>query len=344
MTRPIGYYVHHHGAGHRARATIVADAADGRITLLGTGLAGKVGSHRYVDLPDDRRDAAFDGDDASANRPDALHYAPTDHAGIRRRVAAMTAWIAEARPALMVVDVSCEVAMLARLASVPTAYVRLAGIRDDTPHREAFRGATLLVSPFAEALDDPATPDWVREKTLYCPGLVERPAAGAVEPGSVLVVIGQGGAMGDGAAWGRAARATPERMWTVIGPCSVPPELPRNLALAGWVADAAQRIATAEIVVGGAGDGVVGAVLAARRPFICIPEARPFAEQHSKAARLAAAGAAVACEQAGVADWPSLLAQAQRIRPEHSAALDDVAGAERLAGHLLALADRETCS
>ncbi|MEG3175583.1 glycosyltransferase [Sphingomonas sp. RB3P16] len=344
MTRAIGYYVHHHGAGHRARAAIVAGAAGGRVTLLGTGLAGKVGPHRSVELPDDRLESTFDGKDATAERPAALHYAPLDHDGIRRRVAAITRWIAEARPAVMVIDVSCEVAMLARLASVATVYVRLGGVRDDVPHREAFRGAAMLVSPFAQALDAPDTAGWVREKTLYCPGLVERPAIRAVEPGSVLVVVGQGGMASDGAAWVRAARATPDRRWTVIGQCSGPDELPGNLTLAGWVDDAPRRIAEAEIVVGSAGDGVVGAVLAAARPFICMPEARPFDEQRCKAASLVAAGAAVLCEQAESADWAALIAQAHQLWPEHSAALDDPAGAARLADHLLALADRTTRS
>jgi hypothetical protein len=43
----------------------------------------------------------------------------------------------------------------------------------------------------------------------------------------------------------------------------------------------------------------VSAVLAARRPFICLPEARPFDEQISKAKRLAAMGRAVVRY-----DWP----------------------------------------
>ena len=230
--------------------------------------------------------------------------------------------------------------MLARLASVATVYVRLGGVRDDVPHREAFRGAAMLVSPFAEALDAPTTADWVRKKTLYCPGLVARPGKQAVAANSVLVVVGQGGATSDGAIWARAARAMPEWTWTVIGPCSAPAQQACNLTLEGWVEDAAQRIAQAGIVVGGAGDGVVGAVLAAGRPFICIPEARPFDEQSCKAAMLVAAGAAVRCEQPGTADWAALIAQADRLRPEHIAALDDETGAARLVDHLLALANR----
>ena len=339
MTRPIGYYVHHHGAGHRARALAVAERAGGRVTLIGTGLAGRTGSNACVDLPDDRLASTFDGDDTGTDRPQALHYAPLDHDGIRRRVAAITQWIAEHRPALMVVDVSCEIAMLARLASVATVVVRLNGRRDDVPHLEAFRAATAIVAPFAAALDDPETPDWVRHKTLYCPGVVDRADPDVAEPGSVLVVAGGGGSPIDAAVWARAARATPDRIWRVIGACTPIADPPGNLAMLGWVDDAATRIARAAIVVGSAGDGVVGAVLAAWRPFVCLPEDRPFDEQHSKARRLVAAGAALTCDDPATADWPALLAEAERLDPAAHAALDDPHGADRLAASMIALAD-----
>ncbi|MEC3912436.1 hypothetical protein U5A82_18735 [Sphingobium sp. CR2-8] len=134
--RPIGYYVHHHGAGHLARARAIAAASGGRVTLLGTGI-GALG----IDLADDRPvSGGFDGVDRADCRPDALHYAPIDHGGVRARTAAILQWIAAQRPSLMVVDVSVEVAMLARLASVPVVYVRLNGDRRDAPHLEAFRG------------------------------------------------------------------------------------------------------------------------------------------------------------------------------------------------------------
>lgn len=109
----------------------------------------------------------------------------------------------------------------------------------------------------------------------------------------------------------------------------------------GWVDDAPARIARAAIVVGSAGDGVVGAVLAARRPFICLPEDRPFDEQRSKAAQLVAAGAALLCEDAVTADWPRLLALAERLDPKAQAALDDPNGAARLAAYVMALANGE---
>ena len=339
MNRPIGYYVHHHGAGHRARAVAIADQAAGRVTLLGTELSGRMGSHRFVDLPDDRIDAAFDGADGGANPPAALHYAPIDHDGIRRRVAAITAWIAEAQPALMVIDVSCEIAMLARLASVPTVYVRLGGRRDDAPHLQAFSAATGIVAPFAAALDDPTMPSWVRRKTAYHPGIVARPAAATIETNSVLVVVGAGGSSTNGTDWARAARAVPDRRWSVIGACKAIEDAPENLTILGWIDDAAARIARAGVVVGSVGNGTLGIVLAARRPFVCIPEARPFDEQRSNARGLVAAGAAVACDDVAGADWRALIAAAERLDRAAAATLDDANGAAHAADYLIALAD-----
>ena len=71
-------------------------------------------------LPDDRLDGGFAGGDGEADRPLAFHYAPLGHPGVRDRMAAIARWAAEADPALLVVDVSVEVALLARLLAVPT--------------------------------------------------------------------------------------------------------------------------------------------------------------------------------------------------------------------------------
>lgn len=330
MDRPIGYYVHHHGDGHRQRALAIAHALGGGITLLGTGLAGRTGGVPAIDLPDDRLSVPLDGH--IAPRPTALHYTPTDHDGIRRRVALIADWIAEARPWLMIVDVSVEIAMLSRLASVPTVYVRLSGTREDYPHAEAFQGALALLAPFPEMLDDDDTPDWIRNKSFYAPGLTQKPCASAEPPDEsmVLVVIGRGGDEADGARWAAAARAVPERQWHLIGPCSIPDALPPNLTLRGWVDDAERLIARAGVVIGAAGDGVVSAVLVHNRPFICLPEPRPFDEQIVKARRLAQLDAAVVRETWPSEDWRDLLNAASRCATRRPAGLDAADGAARV--------------
>ncbi|MFD0933652.1 glycosyltransferase, partial [Methylobacterium trifolii] len=204
MGRPVGYYVHHQGIGHWHRACAIAAAMDRPCTLIGTfadvDTAGAPGP--VIDLPDDRLPddpiSGFDGLDGEADRPQGLHYAPLRHPGIRARMARIAAWAAEADPVLMVVDVSVEVALFARLLSLPTIVVRLAGTRTDPPHREAFRSASRLLAPFPEALDGDRVPDWVRAKTAYAGFLGQGPASGpsCEDDGRIVVVFGRGGAGG----------------------------------------------------------------------------------------------------------------------------------------------------
>ncbi len=339
--RPIGYYVHHHGDGHRRRALAIAARQPGRFVLIGTALVGRTEGLACLDLPDDRLDGTPDEDlDGSDDHARALHYAPLDHDGIRRRTAAIAAWIASVRPALLVVDVSAEIAMLARLASVPTAYVRLNGRRKDPPHLEAFRSARSLIAPFSAELDDDGTPAWVRRKTAFFPGIAAAADIRPAEPGRVAVVFGKGGPPFDGRRLAEASRATPNISWRALGPLQPISDPPANLALLGWVDAAEPEIAAAEIVVGAPGDGLVSAVAAAGKPFVAVIEPRPFDEQRLKAERLRAAGAAIVLDGWPEASrWPSILTQARALDPSAMRRLHDPGGAAKAAAHLVACAD-----
>lgn len=333
----IGYYVHHQGRGHRDRAQAIARYAPDRFMLIGTGLNVTRGAVQCVDLDDDHPLA----NTASivAPTPPCLHYAPIGHDGIRRRVATLAAWIAVARPAVMVIDVSVEIAMLARLASTPTIYLRLSGSRDDPPHIEAFRSAQGLIAPFHSDLDDATTPDWVREKTTYLPGLTPPPVHREAMPGMVLVIGGAGGAALDGTRLAAAARATPHLQWRAIGLISRPHDLPANLEIPGWITDVAPEIAGAAVVIGGAGDGLVSAVIAAGRPFICLPQPRPYDEQIHKARRLGYLGVAIVVQSWPDTDaWPNLIAQAQALDPRSMLRLHDPDGPRNAADFLMSVA------
>jgi predicted glycosyltransferase len=332
MNGLIGYYVHHQGEGHRQRAAAIAAAYRGPMVLIGTGLAGMPGNIPSLDLPDDRLPhGTFDGADGTT-RPPSLHYAPLHHSGLRQRVAMIADWIAASRPDFMIIDVSVEVAMLARLASVPIIYVRLNGRRDDQPHRDAYTSAAAFLAPFPEQFDDPSTLDWVKAKTCYAPGIVTAKASPAVDPDRVLVVVGKGGAAADGDMWAAAAAAVPGRHWRVIGPATLPARTPDNLEICGWVDNAEEEIASAGVVIGAAGDGLVSAVLANRRPFICRPEPRAFDEQVCKAEKLAALDAAIVISQwPQPAHWRSLLEAAEPQAKRRLPALHSCDGAAHAA-------------
>ncbi len=342
--RPVGYYVHHQGAGHWQRGCAVASRLGRPCRLIGTvDAAVDSAPVPILQLPDDRRDGGFAGVDAEPNRPLALHYAPLGHPGVRDRMAAIARWIAEADPALLVVDVSVEVALLARLLAVPTIVVRLAGDRTDPAHLEAFRSAEALVAPFPETLEAPGTPDWVRAKTLYA-GLLSplrAPVSVPVEDGRIVVVLGRGGARLSVSDVAAAAAAVPDRPWHVLGEVDLasPTALPPNLHLHGWVADPGAHVASAAIVVGAAGDGVLGLVASAGKRFVCLPEARPFDEQVVKARALVRCHAAVVRER-WPADWAAVVAKAASLNPAAIAALVRPNGLGWLVGRIEAIADR----
>jgi len=329
VTRGIGWYVHHQGAGHLQRARAVAAALPRPCTLIGTLAAldtPKIATSGLdvLDLPDDRPlgGSAFDGRDGEAERPEAFHYAPLNHPGVRARMTRIAEWVARTEPALIVVDVSVEIALLARLLSVPTLVVRLAGTRTDRPHCEAFRSATRLLAPFPEALDGANVPDWVRAKTHYA-GFLGAPAQKAGEAGDdIVVVFGRGGAGGDVADLAAAARAVPDRSWHVLGPVSGSGEVPENLHLHGWVDDVEARIARAALLVGGGGDGLVALAAGQGKRFLCLPEERAYGEQTEKAEALQRLGAAVVhpgWPSAGA--WPGLVQAGLALDPSVIAAL-----------------------
>lgn len=334
--RPIGYYVHHHGIGHWQRAQGLARHLRRPCVLLGTFPADRASPYELVPLSDDA--PLRDNDPPSSFT--AAHYAPLHHDGLRRRTALIAAWIAQARPAIMVVDVSVEVALLARLCATPCLYFRLAGRRDDAPHLTAFHAAEALIAPFPALLDPQE--GWVREKTFHAGFLAERPEAAPASGGGITIVFGRGGPGGDRAALVAAARSVPGRRWRVIGPVSGGEEsLPENLELLGWREDAVALLAGADIVIGGGGDGVVSEVAALGKRFLCLPEPRPFDEQRDKAMGLRALKAAVVRESWPAAgDWPDLLREVEALDPSHIQALHNAGALAQTAAFIDAAADR----
>lgn len=343
MRRPIGYYVHHQGAGHLARARLLAEALDRPCTLMGTFAGADPCVPSFLDLPDDRITADFDGCDHAADRPLALHYAPLGVDGLRARMAGIAAWAAQADPVLLIVDVSVEVSLFARLLSVPTLVVRLAGDRTDPPHLEAFRSAERLLAFFPQALDGAANPDWVRAKTDHLGFLAADPVTHrAEEDGSIVVVYGRGGVGGSASDLAAAARATPERTWHVVGPVTGDgADAPTNLRLHGWVSDVGAFLDRATLVIGAGGDGLVSSVAARAKRFVCLPEARAFDEQATTARALAALGAAIHCPDWPAPEaWPGVVRAGLALDPERIGSLARTGSVGRAARHIGDLADR----
>ncbi|HET6967393.1 MAG TPA: hypothetical protein VFI44_03900, partial [Ornithinibacter sp.] len=140
----IGYYVHHEGAGHLTRASLIATVLRERgheVVLIGSAL----GDHGGLALP---RDDAGDGPWHDPTASGALHWMPMADAGTRARMASLARWVLDHRPDVVVVDVSAEVTVLLRLLGVPTVVVAQPGERDDEPHLLAYRCASAVLAPW----------------------------------------------------------------------------------------------------------------------------------------------------------------------------------------------------
>lgn len=291
----IGYYVHHHGAGHLTRARCIAAATDAPVTVL-TSLDAPTDPAPFaawVALPRDDRDDDVGTDPTMGG---ALHWAPRGSAGYGDRMARLAAWVAASGPSVVVVDVSVEVTLLVRLLGVPVVVVAGPGRRVDPAHQLVHRAATALLAPWpAEVMDPEHLRPW-RDKVVHT-GAISRfddrapaPPRGTRE---VLVLLGHGGTDVTADDLDTARRATPGWRWRTAwaGPEEV------------W-----RLLAACDIVVCHAGQNVLAEVAAARRPAVVLPQDRPFGEQRATAAALDAAGIAVA----GRTDsrWPELLDRA----------------------------------
>ncbi|WP_424968881.1 glycosyltransferase [Dinoroseobacter sp. S375] len=311
VAQPIGFFVHHQGRGHATRTCRIIEAlpAERPVTVFcaDAGLMSDVaGRARVIEIPSlferSGREAAGC---AELPAPRTVHCAPVGWPGIRDAMGAMAGWFARANPALFVVDVSAEVAQLARLCSVPHVKILQHGLRADPGHRAAYDGAAGLLAPFHKALAQPDWPHDMLRKIHFAPGLgCDGPAPDRAAarrrlglPARGRIVLALSGAGGHGlseAPLSVGARATPDHQWITIGTVTRDwhATVPGNLHHLGWVPDAADYIAAADLVISSAGNTVCAQVLAARRPWLVVPEWCYFDEQIEKARALARIGAA----------------------------------------------------
>ena len=276
----IGYYVHHVGHGHLQRATTLATALT---DSLGEEVVGLSSLPAPPGWQGDWVRLARDDDDAAPADPtagDALHWAPRHSAGLRGRMSGLSGWLERARPRLVVVDVSVEVATLVRLHGVPVVAVVVPGDRSDPAHRWGHRLSSALVGfwpPDVPEMVVGLEPETARR--LHCLGALSRVPIGTSGPGRhgqerrVVVLGGSGGAdPGWPAALASARAQTPPWRWSVLGGAGLGPD-------ATWVADPWRALAEADVVVTHAGESAVAEVAAARRPAVLVPQSRPHREQ-----------------------------------------------------------------
>lgn len=318
----IGYYVHHQGRGHVHRAQALAAALDEEVTGLSSLPRPPGWRGPWLELP--RDDSGLEPSDVTAGGQ--LHWVPRHDAGLRGRSAVLSAWFERTGPRLVVVDISVEVALLARLHGVPVVTVVLPGRRADAAHLLGFRASSALVlfapGPASELV--PGVPDDVAVR-IECVGAASRfpvtePAPRRPGPRHVVALIGQGGSpltTLDGPALQRLA---PDWRWTVLGGTGT------------WVDDPSSVLGSADVVVTSAGQGGLADVAAHRRPAIVVPAERPFDEQATTAGVLERRGLpAVVLPSFPDSGWTDLLERAAALDGADWRRWHDGRAAERFA-------------
>lgn len=330
--RPLGIFVHHQGRGHARRCEAIVRAMRPRPVTIFTAdpsiLAGDLDVD-VVALPNMIGAQAVAGGLFGTPPPERMHCVPLGVPEITETMGEMVAWCRRERPALMLVDVSAEIAVLMRLLSVPAIKVRMHGDRNDPWHLAAYDACVGLLAPYDEAIEQADYPAFARAKTVYTGGLCPRNERvpdrtearrrlGLPQDGTVIVAVSGGGGAGTPyAPLTMAARARPDALWLTVG------RLHReghetdfgNLENRGWVANAGDYVAAADIVVASAGDTTVAEIARVGRPFLCVPEWRYFDEQVAKAREMARVGACAMrlAWPASTAQWQEALAEAEAI-------------------------------
>lgn len=324
----IGWYVHGHGSGHAQRLAAIAAHLRTPVTVL-SSLPPRVDvDAAWLQLADDLPV----GDDCDVTAGGTLHWAPRHHTGLLSRTTEIAAWVARARPCLVVVDVSVEVAVLVRSMGVPVVLAAMRGDRTDRAHRTAYDLADALLAPWPGEVPEPWPASWL-DKTWHVGALSRldgRPRRPPPGERRVAVLWGQGGSEVGLADVRRAERATPGWTWDAIGVPGGP-----------WVADPWPVLQAADVVVTSAGQNALAEVAAAARPAVVVPQVRPYDEQRANAAALTRAGLAVVRDSWPAADeWGALLAEAVALDGSRWEQWSDGHGAARAAA-LLERAARE---
>jgi hypothetical protein len=319
VSRPsVAWYVHHHGQGHLGRLRAIAPHLDADVVCFSS-------LPEPADLPAhctwvrlERDDAVEPGHPEPAlSAPTAhglLHWAPLQHGGHRGRLVRMAAEVHARGVTAFVVDVSVEVTLFARLLGIPPVLVAQPGVRDDEPHTLGLRAAERVLAPWPDDLVAAAHLDPVRDRTVFTGGISRfdgrEPADGARS--GVLLLSGRGGTDVGPAQVEAAARATPDRRWTLLG-------APAGGDGTGWTDDPWAALTAAEAVVAWAGQNSVADLAVAGARAVVVPQPRPFDEQVTTGRALARAGLAVVEPSWPAADrWPEVLERADALEPDWS--------------------------
>lgn len=337
MPKPITFFVHHQGRGHanRTMALVSEFARERPVSVLTAGPHLFEGFDRDIEivaLPDMIGAAVPTPRLFAEPTPQVMHCVPLGLSEMRRTMRAILDHLDDRQTGLFVVDVSSEIALLSRIASVPAVQIRMHGDRSDIGHVGSYEASVGMLAPFDERLEQDDYPRHLRRKTFYTGGLcttrddvpskAEARRRLGLDPAREIVVAVTGGG-GGGTPYAPltvAARAAPDALWLALGPTHREGHETdfANLSELGWVANVTDYLAAADIVLASAGDNTVHEIARVKQKLIVMPEWRYFGEQTRKAEALVKLGAAVSAPAwpGDIAGWQFLLEEARALDGE----------------------------
>ncbi|WP_343320615.1 hypothetical protein AAFM46_16570 (plasmid) [Arthrobacter sp. TMP15] len=319
----VSYYAHHFGTGHLRHAQKIAASNLFDLQVTSTGPRNNAllkGNLEYVDLTPDVIAAS---PEPALRAGSFLHYAPTGEL-IQQRFAELNRAWKTFGPDMVMVDVSVEVALFARLSGYRVAFRRMPGNRNDPAHQMAYSLADTIFGYFPASLEDPAHLEKFGYKTHYLS--VAEPTNYSFHPGhdtshmpgqpKVVVQTSLASAIPlDHLA--QAAAASPRWDWEVVGSVEADgTPLPTNLRLHGVLPDPIPIMRSATVIISSAGHNAVVAAASCHRPVLLVPEERPYAEQLAFAVALhERAGLEMVRNWSTSGNWPRILENAANSDP-----------------------------
>ncbi|NHU85422.1 hypothetical protein GWK18_07425 [Kocuria sp. JC486] len=321
----IGFYAHHHGAGHLTRCRAIERAMGSSVETAVLSSNPRADVVLPLDAP---ADPGCEPDRLTAHG--AFHWAPPHHVGLADRMARVADWIRDTRPSVVHVDVSVEMAVFIRSMGVPVTVQAMPGDRPDGPHALGYRLADAIIAAWPDWVELPRHLGPVADRVHAVGGITRWDGALAAPPPApstpmdddagnsptdagdcaVVILLGAGGTDAPEAYWHDVAAALHESGAT----CTL-------IGGSHWVADPMPALRTADVVVTAAGQNSIADLAALRKSIVVVPQDRPFDEQRATATVLADAGLAVLPD--GVPTrmpepgrWPGIIAEARRQAPE----------------------------
>lgn len=292
----IGFYVHHHGTGHLTRTLEVVRHMKVPVKILCSSDRPKElpKNVTYIQLPMDIDEQSLKGE-----TPDFLHFSANRSKAINERMRTIADLCQDIR--LLVVDVSVEVTLLARLLSIPTIVTYMQGDRNDTAHHLAYKSAEALIAYYPSTLSNPDTPGWIIDKTMYAgcfsKSLGRKPIDTSEAKVSinnegkiVLVATSLGGSGVSMRSVNKLAKHAPDWQWIIVGLTNDDMTPAGNVCVAGVQQDIWSYLCAADVVIGSGGYNMIMEIGSANKPALLIPEERPFKEQYYNVLTLAKAG------------------------------------------------------